>query len=632
MRNCILFIILILFSGPEFISAQTKVNFTINYESSSLTGISQYIYSSNPMQSGVNFAGFRYGGNRWTGYNWENNYSSAGTDWYNWNDNYLPSIFGLGDVSSIPAAVLINRHNAALGNGANSLVTIQMAGYVAKDGNHEVTLEETAPSSRWVKVKAEKGSAFSLNPDANDSVVHIDELINKLVNEFGYAGSENGIKFYDLDNEPALWSSTHIRIHPAKPTCREIVEKGIEFANAIKNVDPDAKILGPVLYGFSAFTDFQGASDWNSVKSGKDYKWFIDYYLDEMRKAEITYGKRLLDVLDIHWYPEAQGDNRISSSNANTNADKLARLQAPRTLWQDGYIEKSWIGQWFSNYLPLLPKLQASIDKYYPGTKLAVSEFNYGGENDITGGIAFADVLGIFAKYGVEWASYWAGNENSEYVYGAYKIYRNYDGSNSEFGNRYVPSESDSVEISSVYSSLDPANNKLHIIAINKDLENTIKGSFRVNGSLNISGSEVWCLDGSSVAIKQINFVNNLSENSFSYELPKASVCHFIFDTNIPVDVAELPEIYDLKIKAYPNPFNPAVNIEYNIPDRSFDKIEIYDMLGRLVKTFDNINKSGKIVWNGTNNSNNLVSSGIYNVVFRGSNAVIASKKIMLVK
>ena len=53
-------------------------------------------------------------------------------------------------------------------------------------------------------------------------------------------------------------------------------------------------------YGFAAYTDFQGAVDWSTVSNGKGYSWFIDYYLDEMKKAEATSGKRLLDVLDLH--------------------------------------------------------------------------------------------------------------------------------------------------------------------------------------------------------------------------------------------------------------------------------------------------------------------------------------------
>ena len=51
----------------------------------------------------------------------------------------------------------------------------------------------------------------------------------------------------------------------------EVTQKGIALSNAVKNVDSTAEIFGPVLYGFSAYYDFQGASDWNSVKSGKSY-------------------------------------------------------------------------------------------------------------------------------------------------------------------------------------------------------------------------------------------------------------------------------------------------------------------------------------------------------------------------
>lgn len=69
-------------------------------------------------------------------------------------------------------------------------------------------------------------------------------------------------------------------------------------------------------------------------------------------------------------------------------------MQAPRALWDPTYTEDSWIGQWFSaTALPLIPKLQGTIDKNYPGTKLAITEFDYGGRNHISGGIATADVL-----------------------------------------------------------------------------------------------------------------------------------------------------------------------------------------------------------------------------------------------
>src|SRR5690606_19768606 len=169
--------------------------------------------------------------------------------------------------------------------------------------------------------------------------------------------------------------------------------------SAVKDVDPSAQIFGPALYGFAAYNDFQAAPDWGNF-SGQ-YSWYIDYYLGQMKSASESQGRRLLDVLDLHWYPEATGDLRITDGNANSRNDKIARLQAPRTLWDPGYQENSWIATWFADDLPLIPRLQSSIDAYYPGTKLAFTEFNYGGNGDITGGVALADVLGIFGKYDV---------------------------------------------------------------------------------------------------------------------------------------------------------------------------------------------------------------------------------------
>ena len=46
--------------------------------------------------------------------------------------------------------------------------------------------------------------------------------------------------FFDLDNEPDLWSETHKRIHPNKITYAELVQRTTEYASAIKAVQPDA--------------------------------------------------------------------------------------------------------------------------------------------------------------------------------------------------------------------------------------------------------------------------------------------------------------------------------------------------------------------------------------------------------
>ena len=65
----------------------------------------------------------RLGGNRWTAYNWENNASNAGSDYYFENDDYLTP-------SKTPGAAVEPTVLAAEKAGAAALVTIPIVGYV----------------------------------------------------------------------------------------------------------------------------------------------------------------------------------------------------------------------------------------------------------------------------------------------------------------------------------------------------------------------------------------------------------------------------------------------------------------------------------------------------------------------
>jgi len=606
-----------------------SIDFKI-YVKDSLIAISPYIYGTNQLLTEEeNWAALRQGGNRMTGYNWENNASNAGSDYFHSSDNYLTWISNIQN-ENVPGIVTTTFRDRSIELNAYSLVTLQLAGYIAKDKNGTVEESEKAPSSRWAAVQFQKDGEFSLRPDTSDTLVYLSEYVNFLVDKYGMSNTSSGIKGYSLDNEPALWVSTRPRIHPLKPTCSEIVQKGIDVSKAIINIDPYAEVFGPVLYGFNAYYSFQDAADWNSVRSGKNHSWFIDFYLEEMKKAETAEGKRLLDVLDLHWYPEARGDGRISDPNSNSEADKLARVQAPRTLWDNNYIEDSWIGQWFSGYLPLIPKIKKSIDNYYPGTKLAFTEFSYGGENDISGAIAMADVLGIFSKYGVYFATFWELNSPSDYISAAYKIYRNYDGNNSTAGDFFLPSfTSDSVN-SSVYGSIKNEENEIHIIAINKNLNESLTGDFSILSNRQILSGRVWMVEGNSPDITEINPVAEISNNNFSYTLPAGSVCHFVLETGAAGITEKNVIPGEFYLKAYPNPFNPSCRIDYNVPFNSESSLKILSMTGELLKSFKNLSGRGSFYWNGINDTNTRAANGIYFAVLSGSNILIVQKLILL--
>lgn len=511
------------------------VNITVN-ASSEKKPISPYIYgiSSELMDRDVSCTAIRAGGNRFSAYNWETNSSNAGSDWKHMSDRYFQQDLP-DDLKKTPGAVAINlSRKCAEKNNAYSLMTLQMAGYVSADFLGTVKEEETAPSERWNRVEFRKDTAFAAEPDKDDGVVYMDEFVNYLVNTLGDSQSENGIKGYSLDNEPGLWKGTHSRVHPEQTGCAEIVDKSKALAKAVKDVDPHADIFGPALFGYGAFTNLAGAPDWASVKQNGDYRWFIDYYLDEMKKAEDETGVRLLDVLDVHFYTEAKGKCGKRYCEHYTDKDCVKEiLNSTRSLWDSSYKEDSWIVDTGAEFLPLLPNLQQSVDKFYPGTKLAITEYNFGGNNDVCGSIAEADALGLFAKYGVYAANIFVGD--ADYQCAAIDLYRNYDGNGGSFGDTLVYCETDNVELSTAYAAINGGNDDvMTLVVTNKAFDEKTTASIKIEDGSDYKYVRLYGINGTSPTVLDMTDSNSvsISEGTVSYEMEPKTVSMLVISKN----------------------------------------------------------------------------------------------------
>lgn len=492
--------------------------------------ISPYIYGVN---SGVDLntvsaKSFRLGGNRMTAYNWENNMSNAGSDWHNSADMYL--VNNVADqFKRVPGGAALNAsYEAANGNVPYTLLSLQMLGYVSSSKRGQLNEKAAAPSEYWKEVVNRKGGELSLEPDKKDDYIYTDEYLNYLFKNIGKSDSETGFKAYALDNEPALWHHTHSLIQPEPLKCSELIEKSVELASLVKEMDRGAEVFGPSLFGYSAFDSFAGAPDWNALKAENGYRWFIDYYLDEMKKAENECGTRLLDVLDIHYYTEAKGACGERSCNHYDNDDCVqARLDSVRSLYEEGYLEDSWIVDTGAEFFPLLPNLQQSIDKYYPDTKIAFTEYNFGGGDHISGAVTQADMYGIFAEYGVYFATMWSF-DNNEYQLAAIDMFTNYDGAGNGFGNTLVKTVYENEKIS-VYSSVDSENDSvLKIIAVNKAIHDETPVSIAVCSEGKYADAEVYELYGEKAEIRAADGIEKISDNNFTYTLKPLSVTEFV--------------------------------------------------------------------------------------------------------
>ncbi len=480
--------------------------------------ISPYIYGANQAdwQGRSRFLRLgRVGGNRLTAYNWETNASNAGADFHHQNDDFL----GGGEVPGEAVRAPIAAAHAA---SAAMIVTVPMAGYVSADKGPPGDVAQTPNylETRFHPSYALKGRPFAHPPDLLDRAVYQDEFVAWLETSFPYARAEpSRTLFYSLDNEPDLWAHTHPRIRPTGPvTYAELVSRTIEYARAIKQVAPGAPVFGPVSYGWGGFVGLQDAPD----AGGRD---FIDFYLASMRDAEARYGVRLVDVLDVHWYPEARGGGLRVTEPGGDPALAAARVQAPRSLWDPTYVETSWISQDAGvGAIRLLPWLREKITAHYPGTRLAITEYNYGGGRHISGGVAQADVLGIFGREDVFAAALWDLESSQPFIDAAFAAFCNYDGAGARFGSIGIAAATAEIADTSVYASVDAgSDDRMVIVLINKSAE-AVRAQLRIQHGRLLGKGRSFRLAAATPVMTPGPAPSVAEDGSVTVDLPASSV------------------------------------------------------------------------------------------------------------
>jgi hypothetical protein len=532
-------VILFFMLSQNIYAEADTINITA-YPNEKLRSISPYIYGVNigTDLDSVSPGSLRLGGNRLTAYNWENNLSNAGSDYHNMTDLYL-----LGevpeDLKNKPAApTLALSYEAASRAVPHTLTTLQMQGYVVSKTRGAVTDEYKAPSEYWYPVMSRKGGEFLPDGYKDDEAVYMDEFINYLKETIGDSGQTAGIKAYSLDNEPALWENTHSLIQHEQISCEDFIKKTVDMASMVKEQDSGAEVYGPALYGYSAFDHFTDAPDWNDIKaSHPEYNWFVDYYLDEMKRAEDRIGTRIVDVLDVHYYTEQKGPCGERSCNHYDNDGCIAaRLDGVRSLYEEGYRENSWITDTGARLFPLIPKLKAAIDGFYPGTKLAFTEYNFGAGDHISGGVAEALTLGVFIEQGIYSANIWPIGDMA-YQLSAINMFTDYDGNRNGFGDTLIKTDYDNDNVT-VYSSVDSENpDSVKIIVINKNIHDEKAVNINVSSENKYDSAKVFALYGDSPEIRELSAVTNITGNAFEYTIKPLSVTEFVITKE-----ATLPE------------------------------------------------------------------------------------------
>ena len=478
----------------------------------------------------------RMGGNNTSRYNWLQNADNRGSDWY------FQSIPEDNATAGERADTFIGDSKAGL---SSPMMTIPMLDWVGKLGPNRSKLAsfsiakygpQTGNDWEWFPdagngIKASNGQ-YVVGNDPNDANVPAGvefqrAWVRHMVQRWGRASS-GGLKYYLLDNEPAIWHETHRDVHPTGTRLDELRDRMINFAEMIKFEDPTALVVGPEEFGWSGLI-FSGydlqwgeANGWNNLpdRSSHGDMDALPWLLDQFRQRAQVTGKRLLDVCTVHWYPQAG-----EFSDDVSPAMQLQRNRSTRLLWDRNYLDASWIGQ-IGDKVYLIPRLKEWVAAYYPWTKIGITEYNWGAEGHMNGATAQADVLGIFGREGLDMATRWTTPPTTSPVYRAMKLYRNPDGTKRGFGETSVSCTAPDPDTLSAFASLRTVDGALTVMAVHKRSTGTASAKFSLAHFPTTGKVQAFRLAGGNLSkLPDASFVGT----AYTATLPAQSVTLFVF-------------------------------------------------------------------------------------------------------
>lgn len=493
-------------------------------------------YGTTTQLSDLNVPLNRYGGNNASRYNWQLNADNRDQDWY---------FESIGDSSSVAGErgdTFISNTQAA---GARAMITLPMLDWVAKLGANRSKLA----SFSQAKYGAQTGNDAQWFPDAGNGILKStgqyvtgndpndantgnnstlqQQWVQAIVNKWGLA-SGAAPRYYILDNEHSIWHSTHRDVHPTGATMDEVLSRVLDYAAQVRAADPSALIVGPEEWGWSGYfysgydQQYGSLHGWSYLPDrtnhgGADY---LPWLLGQLKLD----GRHLLDVFTVHYYPQGG-----EFGNDTSTSTQLLRNKSTRSLWDPNYIDQSWI----NDKVMLIPRLRNWVNTYYvSGTPIGITEYNWGAESHINGATTQADILGIFGRESLDLAARWTTPDASTPTYKAIKMYRNYDGNKSAFGETSVSATGPNPDNVSVFAAQRSSDGALTVVVISKYLSGNTPVSIALNNFSAAGTAQVYQLTAAN-AITRLSDLT-LSGTTVAFTAPPQSITTLVLPSGTP--------------------------------------------------------------------------------------------------
>lgn len=579
--------ILLTFIG---LSASAQVSVKID-PTKEVKAISPYIYGKNNSFSSTNpneqlahedlirlrDAGVKFfresGGNNSTKYNWRRKLSSH-PDWYNnvyandWDNvaknlqKNFPDAQGMWAFQLIGMAAKTNAYN------------FNDWGYNKStwwEGVNQNLAGNGILSPTGTKAKTEGNPDLYLEKWTADSTTGI---LNHWFGAKGLGLDKSKIRYWNMDNEAEIWNGTHDDVVPKPISAEEFMQKYFAVAKKAREKYPEIKLVGPVT-----------ANEWQWYNwpttinhEGRNYPW-LEYFIKRVAEEQKATGVRLLDVMDIHFYP---------STKVNDEIVQLHRVFFDRNYVYPGAngvknVNGSWDNSQNKEYI--FARINDWLAKYMGsnhGVTLGMTEIGIEGDNASVTAVWYASTLGEFMKNSVEIFAPWHWKPG---MWETLHLFSKYNKVNS------VKGESSNETLVSVYPSINAAQDSITVVLVNRpaNANQTVNISF---DNFVINNQQVKALSLKSLPTAETFYSDtknglaestlSITENKISAMLPPMSITSFQLQGKVgQVAILGHETAANTTIKVFPNPTSEKITIQWEA--EAFEKLELIDVQGKLV-------------------------------------------------
>lgn len=295
------------------------------------------------------------------------------------------------------------------------------------------------------------------NPELYTMVWNADSttgILNHWLNNLKIAKSR--IQYWNMDNEIEIWNGTHDDVMPVQIPAEDFIQRYVAVAKKARELFPEIKLMGPV-----PANEWQWYAYKNQKISynGDNYVW-LEYFIKRIADEQKSSGVKLLDVLDIHFYP------------GETKADEI--VQGHRVYFDKNYdypgangVKISGSSGWDNTITReyILERCKAWLDQYMGsnhGVGLGVSETGINIVNANVTAVWYASMLGEFSKQNVEIFTPWHWDKGMWETLHLFSCYGK---------ENYVRGNSANETYISAYPTLSSNNDSLTVFLVNRYTE-----------------------------------------------------------------------------------------------------------------------------------------------------------------